>query len=160
LDHIAMTNMPAELAALFEDLGPQTNHLDWVSFDGEAAAWTVVFDDGMAILLEWDETLERLVVQAPLGRAADHAQVAVHRLVLAYNATWRHNGGARIGMVDTDGELALMLDVPAKALTLEQLQRVLEAVRSTAIALARCVAGAVEEEVDPAASLEARLQRI
>jgi hypothetical protein len=88
-----MTRIPADLATLFEALGPQTDTLDWVSFDDEAAAWTVVFDDGTAILLEWDEPLERLVVQALLGRPADHARSAVHQAVLAYNAAWRHNGG-------------------------------------------------------------------
>jgi len=164
MHHTAMISVPADLAALFESLGPRTDAIDWVSFDDEAAAWTVVFDDGTAVLLEWDEPLERLVVQSSLGRPADHARDAVHRSVLAYNAMWRTHGGARIGMVDAEGELALLLDVPGRALSLEQLQRVLAAVRSAATAWARCVADPGDNPTPQAgtaeASLDARLQRV
>ena len=53
-------------------------------------------------------------------------------------------------MVDTDGELALMLDVPARALSLEPLQRVLAAVRSAATVWARCVADPVDNPIHEA----------
>jgi hypothetical protein len=83
-------------------------------------------------------------------------------------------------MVDTDGELALMLDVPARALSLEPLQRVLAAVRSAATVWARCVADPVDNPIhesiheathevitdptkdatSPRAALDGRLQRV
>jgi len=164
MHHTAVTRIPADLATLFETLGPRTDTVDWVAFDDEDGAWTVVFDDGTAVLLEWDEPLERLVVQSLLGRPADHARDAVHQAVLAYNAMWRRNAGARIGMVDTDGELALFLDVPVRALSLEQLQRVLAAVQSVATAWARCVADPGDSPTNEAgtceASLDGRLQRV
>lgn len=155
-----MASIPIGLAALFEAIGPQTDAIDWVSFDVDSASWTVRFDDDAVLLLAWDGELEHLMVQSLLGRPAEHAMVAVYQAVLAYNASWQDNGGARIGMVDADGELALMFDVPAHGLTLEQLQRVLLGVRSVAAAWVRCVADPAGEEQVPAVALQQHLNRV
>lgn len=154
-----MNAVPIELSALFEALGPQTDAVDWVTFDATGVSWTVGFDDDSAILLEWDGERGRLMFQAPLGRPAEHAGLAVYRAVLGYNALWRKNGGGRIGMVDAEGELALMIDVPAHGLTLEQLQRVLLGVRAMAAAWTRCVASLDEGDTASAMTMEQHLYR-
>lgn len=154
-----MIAVPPELATLFEALGPQTDAVEWVTFDANGVSWTVGFDDDSAILLEWGGELGRLMLQAPLGRPAEYARMAVYRAVLGYNALWRHNGGGRIGMVDADGELALMIEVPAHGLTLAQLQRALLAVRTVAAAWTRCVASPDEGDAALSMTMEQHLYR-
>lgn len=135
-----MTSIPTELAALFEALGPQTDAIDMVLVDDENEVWTVVLDDEVVVLFEWNEELERLVVMSRLGRPAEHAMIKVYQAALAYNASWHLHGGARVGMVDTDGELAMMIDLPTQGLALEQLQRALLGMRTVAIAWTRILA--------------------
>lgn len=150
-----MTSSPDQLTVLLEELGSKTKAADWVSFNPEALTWTVGFEDDSAVLLEWDEEQERVMAFTPLGRPPEHRLVAVYRAVLAYNALWRENAGARIVMADTEGELALMFELSVRALTLERLQLVLESVRSVARAWARYVldAEATHEGLPPASPL-------
>lgn len=135
-----MTRFPAPITALLEELGSKVKAVDWMSFNQDALTCTVGFEDDSAVLLEWDDEQERLMALALLGRPPEHAVVAAYRAVLAYNGMWRENAGARIVIVDAEGELALMFEVPVQALTLERLQLVLESVRSVASAWVRYIA--------------------
>jgi uncharacterized protein YaeQ len=146
-----MSTTPDQLTVLLEELGSQAKVASWVSFNSEALAWTVGFEDDAAVLLEWDEELERVMVFTPLGRPPEHRLVTVYRAVLAYNALWRENAGARIVMADTEGELALMFELSVRTLTLERLQLVLESVRHVARTWARYVLDAedVHEALPP-----------
>ena len=135
-----MADVPAYATELMQALGPQTEAIDWVGFDREHATWQVGFDNQSALLLEWFGEQECFVIHALLGTPPPQGQVAAYQAVLAYNTLWRDNGGARIGMVDAEGELALMLDLPARTLTLDQLQQVLLGVKSQAAAWRRRVA--------------------
>jgi hypothetical protein len=126
--------------ALMNALGPRTDAIDWIGFDAEAGAWSIRFTDDALLLLEWFGEQECLVVHASLGAPPPHAMTAVHQAALAFNAAWRDNAGARIGLADPCGELALLLDVPTQSLALEQLQQILLGMKSLAAVWARCVA--------------------
>lgn len=133
-------DVPTYAQDLMAALGPQTETIEWVGFDGEHAAWAVAFDNQSAVLLDWFGEQESFILQAGLGAPPTDGQVAAYQAVLAYNALWRENGGARIAMVGASGELALMLELPARALTLDQLQRVLLGLKSAAERWRHCVA--------------------
>lgn len=135
-----MVAVSPQAEALMAALGPHTETIDWIGFDGDAGAWSVRFTDDSVLLLEWFGEQECLVVHASLGTPPAHAMAAVHQAALAFNAAWRDNAGARIGLVDPCGELALLLDVPTQSLALEQLQRIVLGVKSLAADWARCVA--------------------
>ncbi|MBX3609954.1 MAG: type III secretion system chaperone [Hydrogenophaga sp.] len=126
--------------SLLEALGPAMDDLVRVSFDPEATAWTLAFDDD-ALLLEWDADLDCLMVQALLGNPPEHAQLAAYRAALAFNGSWRHQGNARIAMVDADGDLALMVELPATGLTTQTLLSVLTGFRSMVQAWRQVVMG-------------------
>ncbi len=155
-----MVDIPSYAAELMAALGPQTEAIDWVGFDQEQTAWSVAFDDDSSVLLEWCVEQECFMVQAPLGVPQPQGQVAAYQAVLAYNALWRDNGGTRIGMVDAGGELALMVDVPARTLTLDQLQRVLLGVKSQAAAWRRCVANPGDAEHTDAGTMPSPFHRV
>lgn len=155
-----MVDIPSYAADLMAALGPQTEAIDWVGFDSEQAAWSVEFDDESAVLLEWFEAQECFMVQAPLGVPPPQGQVAAYQAVLAYNALWRDNGGTRIGMVDAGGELALLLELPARTLTLDQLQQVLLGVKAQAAAWRRCVANPSDAEHRDRSALPSPFHRV
>ena len=144
-----MTHFPVQVAAWLEELSSRLKVVDWVSFNPGAPTCTVGFEDGSAVLLEWDDEQERLMALALLGRPPEHAALAVYRTVLAYNGMWRENAGARIVAVDAEGELALMFELAVQALTLERLRLMLESVRSAASAWGRYVADPADEHDGP-----------
>lgn len=127
-----MVDVPSYAAELMMALGPQTGPVYWVGYDEALGAWSVGFDDGAIVYLEWAVEWEGFMVQAELGSAPSGAERVVYEAVLAYNALWRDNGGARIGIVSAEGEMALMVELPARRLTLEQLQQVLLGVKAQA----------------------------
>jgi len=143
-----MDTIPNRTHALFSELGEQTDPIDLISFDEENKTWTVGFDDDSALLVEWDGVPERFMIQALLGIAPEQSTLGVYRAVLAYNALWREHGGSRIGLADADGELMLMVEVPAEDLSLEQLQRVLLNVRAVAGIWSRYVADPRDDDPD------------
>ena len=143
-----MDTIPNRTLALFAELGDQTDSIDLISFDEENKTWTVGFDDESALLVEWDGVPERFMIQALLGIATEQSTLGVYRAVLAYNALWREHGGSRIGLADADGELMLMVEVPAEDLSLEQLQRVLLNVRAVAGIWSRYVADPRDDDPD------------
>lgn len=153
-----MTSLPAQLTVLLEELASKAKAADWVSFNQEALTWTVGFDDDSTVLLEWDGEQERVMAFTLLGRPPEHRQITVYRAVLAYNALWRENADARIVMADTEGELALMFELPVRALALERLKLVLESVRSVARAWALYVSdpGETHEDLPPASPLHSQ----
>lgn len=119
-----MKDVPVYAQALMRALGPQTESIDWVGFDGEQGTWAICFDDQAMVLLEWFAEQESFLLCAGLGLPPADGELAAYKAVLAYNALWRENGGAHIGMLGADGELALMLALPARSLTQAQLQQV------------------------------------
>jgi len=127
-----MKDIPSYAQALMADLGPQTQAVDSVGFDGELGAWCVGFENESMLLLEWFGEQESFLLHAELGAPPAQGQLAAFQAALAYNAMWRENGGAHIGMVGGGGELALMLALPARSLTLAQLQQVLLGMASLA----------------------------
>ena len=143
-----MDTIPNRTLALFTELGAQTDSIDSISLEEEAQTWTVGFDDDSALLVEWDGAPERFMIHALLGTPPDQGTVNVYRAVLAYNALWREHGGSRIGLADADGELMLMVEVPAEDLSLEQLQRVLLNIRAVAGIWSRYVADPRDDDPD------------
>ena len=141
-----MDTIPNRTLALFTELGAQTDSIDSISIEEEAQTWTVGFDDDSALLVEWDGAPERFMIHALLGTPPDQGTVNVYRAVLAYNALWRENGGARIGLADAEGELMLMVELAAEDLSLEQLQRVLLNVKSVAGIWSRFVTDPREDD--------------
>jgi hypothetical protein len=127
-----MIDIPSYAADLMKALGPGTPAVDWVGYDGELGAWCVRFDDGADLYVEWFAEQDCLVLHAELGAPPAAAQLQAYQAVLAYNALWRDNAGARIGMVSASGELALMFELPARELTLDQLQRAVLGLKSVA----------------------------
>jgi len=141
-----MNTIPTRTHALFAELGEQTESIDLIAFDEENKTWTIGFDDDSAMLVEWDGIPERFMIQALLGVPPEEGTLRVYRAVLFYNGLWREHGGTRIGLADTDGELMLMVEVPAEELSLEQLQRVLLNVRSVAGIWSRFVVDPREDD--------------
>lgn len=147
-----MADVPSYAVDLMRALGPQTVGIEWVGFDRERAAWSVGFDDPLPLVLEWFAEQEAFMVLASLGVPPAQGRLAAYEAVLAYNTLWRDNGGARVGLVGADGELALMVELPARDLTLDQLRQVVLGVKAQAAAWARCVAHPGGEDTpDPAA---------
>ncbi len=135
-----MVTVSLHAEALMNALGPHTDTIDWIGFDADAGVWSVRFTDDSVLLLEWFGEQECLVVHVSLGAPPPHAMTAVHQAALAFNAAWRDNAGARIGLADPCGELALLLDVPTRSLALEQLQQIVLGMKTLAADWARCVA--------------------
>ena len=140
--------VPAYTLELMAALGPQTGSIECVGFDPGQGAWWVGFENRSAVLLEWFGEQESFLLQASLGEAPPHARLAAYQAVLVYNALWRENGGARVAMVKASGELALMLQLPARALTLDELQRVVLGLCAQAAEWRRWVAHADDPD-DP-----------
>lgn len=155
-----MANIPSYALDLMTALGPQTDGVDWVAFDSEAASWWIGFDNQSSVLLEWFDEQESFVLNAPLGAPPPEARLQAYQAVLAYNALWRDNGGARIGLADAHGGLSFMVDLPARSLTLDQLQQVVLGVQSQAEQWSRCVANPGEAEGSERSALPSPLQRV
>lgn len=155
-----MANIPSYALDLMTALGPQTDSVDWVAFDSDAASWWIGFDNQSAVLLEWFDEQESFVLNAPLGTPPPEGRLKAYQAVLAYNALWRDNGGARIGLADAQGGLSFMVDLPARALTLDQLQQVLLGVQSQAALWSQCVANPGEAESPDRSALPSAAQRV
>lgn len=135
-----MSARPSHVDQLISSLGPASSDVEWIGFDAEAQAWSVRYEGEAEALLEWCAPRQCLMAQVSLGRPPSSDESVVHKAVLAYNALWQENGGTRVGMVDPDGELALMLELPIDSLTLDQLQEVLSVMKLQAAGWAGYVA--------------------
>lgn len=124
-----MSTHPSSVDQLISSLGPASADIEWIGFDAEAHAWSVRYAGDAEVLMEWCDPQQCLMVQVSLGRPPSSEESVVHKAVLAYNALWQENGGTRVGMVDPDGELALMFELPTESLTVDRLQEVLSVMR-------------------------------
>lgn len=83
----------------------------------EESLWTIQFEDNSALLVQWANTPERLVLSATLGRAQAEQQLALYEILLSYNLLWQETGGVRIGMDGAQGELTMIYDFFADSLS-------------------------------------------
>jgi hypothetical protein len=156
-----MSAIPASLHAIFADLGPTTPCVEGVSFLEEDRAWAVSLDDDdAALLVEWEEDPARLALTAPLGRPAPDQQAQVYEALLAFNLFRRDTNGTGTGLLSDSGELLLMREAPADAMTLDQLREIVLDFAAIARAWRRHVANPIAHEPAFPASLDLQALRV
>jgi hypothetical protein len=90
----------------------------------EETLWTLRFEDNSALLVQWANTPERLVLSSTLGRAQAENQLALCEILLSYNLLWQETGGVRIGMDGPHGELTMIYDFFADSASTSTLRTV------------------------------------
>lgn len=139
-----MNSIPADIHTLFLAVGQQTATIDYIGFDEETGTWSVQFEDDSIVQSTWSDAPPRLVFEASLGAPHLQNRSRVHEAVLTYNMLWQQTGGARIGLAGDDGELMLIVDLPAQGLEPAQLHHTLDRMKAVAASWAQFV-------VEPAA---------
>jgi hypothetical protein len=110
---------------MLQELGAEMAELEAI-LPHEEGHWTVQFDDGAAVLMEWLDRPSRLILSAALGKVSAPMQMAVYETMLSYNLLWRETGGVKAALNGPHGELMLLFELHAEQLDVDMLRTVLE----------------------------------
>ena len=92
------------------------------SDDGDG--WILVVDEDNSVLVELDETEERILLSADAGLPDDDARPRLYEMLLAYNRQWHATGGIRMALEEPGGEVVQMLELPVAGLGVTRLAQV------------------------------------
>lgn len=127
---------------------------------GEDDTCVLLFDDDLALTIEFDESEQRLVFSIFIDKLADDAGYAgpLLRELLAANLYWLGTGGASLGLQSSTGALMLFQASPVAAFDdssferlLDQLLKTAERLRKRAAAHRAGLASGADDGAPPAA---------
>jgi hypothetical protein len=109
---------------MMEEIGPSMPEIEAV-IQSEESNWAIQFDDQSIVMFEWAEQPERVVLTTLLGSPSESMQLSVYETLLCYNLLWKDTGGVKMALSGPGGELVLLYEMHASALSLNELQVVL-----------------------------------
>jgi hypothetical protein len=124
MDHRFLAN---QLLATFG----KTLTLDGLAF-GEDDTCVLLFDDDLAVTIEFDEPEARLVFSIFLDELPEEGSEPLLRELLAANLYWLGTGGATVGLQSSTRALMLVQASPVTALDDSSFERLLEALLKVA----------------------------
>ena len=92
------------------------------SDDGDG--WILAIDEHESVLVELDETEERILLSAGAGLPPDDARPRLYEMLLAYNREWHATGGICMALEEPGGEVVQMLELPVAGLDVARLAQV------------------------------------
>ncbi|MBT2321764.1 type III secretion system chaperone [Variovorax paradoxus] len=100
---------------LIMEMAPNAIEIEEIQESG-GGTWGFGFSDESVMTAEWAEMPDRLVLTFFLGEPPEEYRLAACELLLSFNQMSAETGGVRGGMA-SDGNFALIYDVPAAPLT-------------------------------------------
>lgn len=126
-----MNSSLQQLQERFARLGPDSVDIEAIAQTGDDT-WTLAFDDEQIVMVEWIDGPPRIVFTCLVGRPPVDRRFTVYETLLTYNALWKEHDGARIALDGADGEVMVLYELPAAALTEAQLADVIARFRDFA----------------------------
>jgi len=128
-----------DLEKLMTDVGPLVEAEEIRQYEDHR--WVVAFDEDLAVEIEHDPDLAKLVFSAELGHPPAGEEAAAYKLLLNVAAMWRDTGGLRMGLNPTDDLVIQIYDIPVAGLELEGLEMNLRNFADTALHARAVLAG-------------------
>jgi hypothetical protein len=130
-----------DLEAMMTAVGPLVEAAEVRQYDPEH--WVVAFDEDLAVEVEHDVDLAKLVLTTPLGLPVAGEERAAYKMLLQVAALWRETGGLRMGLNPADDTVVQIYDVSLAGLDLEGLEVQLRNFVQTAVHARETLAGSV-----------------
>ena len=114
----------AHIELLMNELGPI---LDPLQIEGapEQRCWSVLLDEDLALLIDFDEEQGKLVISGDLGQPASGDRTPLYEILLTYNAQWALTGGCRMALDEPNGSVIQIFDLHAEGLDVSRLSHTL-----------------------------------
>lgn len=87
--------------------------------------WIVSLGNQSLLTLEWADQPPRLISTVHLGKVDEHRRTAVYEVLLTYNRLWQETAGIRMALDGPEGEVVLLHELSADALTVVDLSAAL-----------------------------------
>jgi hypothetical protein len=114
---------------LMTKIGQQMDLDEVVEFE-EDNLWVLAFPGDLVVEINYVGAQNRIYLAANLGKPAEERETEFYKLLLQYNYLWEETGGARTALDSSDGEVFLVVDLPAD-LEFTELQACLGNLRET-----------------------------
>jgi hypothetical protein len=112
---------PQELVhQLMCDIGPAVN-AHQVTGSADEGFWQIVFDEDTAFDIQYDATVERIVLSSRVAALQTARRLQVCELLLRVNFGWRETGGVRMALHATSDDVVMMFELPVASLHVSQL---------------------------------------
>ena len=102
------------------DVGPALD-AQQVTAGPEPDFWQVAIDSDTVFDIEYDSTLERVVLSSRVARMRSEQRLEICELLLQVNFGWRETGGVRMALDGRSDDVIMMFEMPMATLRLTQL---------------------------------------
>ena len=116
---------PHDLKAVLCEAGPLSDSIQSI-MQASSTAWSIGFEDGTMVLVEWIPGPPRVAMSASIGAPPPRRRATMHSVALSYNMLWRETDGVRIGQAGDEETMLLMQDVHVGSASTQELARALE----------------------------------
>lgn len=114
-----------QVEALMSQLGAVLDPLGITAFPS-SKTWGIALDEQTSVLVDFDDTLGKLVLSCEVGKPAPGDRIKLYELMLRHNFHWDRTGGVRLALDGDDGNVVQIVDLAADGLDVTRLNRVVQ----------------------------------
>ncbi len=116
-------NFP-QVTALISQIGPILNPLA-IEASEELRSWAIAMPDDLAVVVQFDEDKNCLVLASELGAPPAGDRTALYEILLQINFHWDTTGGTRMAINGPGGEVVQVYEIGADGLDATRLSAIL-----------------------------------
>ena len=127
-----------QVEILMEGIGPILDPLA-IDFLEEAQAWAVAIEEDIAVLIQFDDRKNCLVLTTDLGSPPAGDRTALYETLMQLNYHWDATGGVRMAVDQAGGDVMQIYEISAENMDFGRLAETIAAFAAMASAWRRVV---------------------
>lgn len=127
-----------QIEILMQGIGPVLDPLA-IDFLEEAQAWAVAMEEDLAVLIQFDERKNCLVLTTDLGLPPAGDRTALYEILMQLNYHWETTGGVRMAVDEAGGNVIQIYEISAENIDFSRLAGTLSTFSEMASAWRRVV---------------------
>lgn len=120
-----------QIELLMQGLGPVLEPLA-IDFAEEGRIWGIEMEEDLAVIVQFDEQKNCLVLSCELGSPPEGDRTALYEMLMQLNYHWDVTGGTRMAIDCPRGNIVQLFETGADGLDIQKLSTLVAAFSSTA----------------------------